>query len=361
MKGVEVKSFRSQIHIILSLLGILPYLLVTYIFIHEQINASEIVLLVTAVILFFHLSGFYILRSFSDRLIRLVHDMTLSSSLKNYLPLPVDNDSGAEIREVSIRFNQLVSELEQSKKNFNDVTIALMKQARDASSDWQNRISESEKREDILKPYIGSNVFEQLIHSKHLDTSHLNSRRKVSILFADIRAFTLIAESSRPEDVVSMLNEHFEAMVEVIHKHHGVLDKFIGDELMAVFGLIPSPNDMSIDAVNAAIEMQVALRKLMKKRKNEEKTTFSVGIGINSGIVIAGDIGSKERRDYTVIGDSVNVASRLVQIADGGEILISRQTHNHCREMFITEKRGKVQVKNRRKEIEYFKILSRKA
>ncbi|HKI61331.1 MAG TPA: adenylate/guanylate cyclase domain-containing protein [Mariprofundaceae bacterium] len=359
MKRGQESSFRSQIHIVLSLLGILPLLLIVYIFIHEHMNFSQAVLLVMAIVLCFHLGGFYLLRTFSDRLLRLVRDIASSSSMHKRATLPEDDDAIAEIKEISSRFNQLVTELEESKKNFSDVTIALMKYSKEASLNYQSRISESAQREEFLAPYIGSNVIDQLIHRKNVEEIHINNRREASVLFADIRGFTTISESSEPEDVVSMLNEYFESMVEVIHLHNGILDKFIGDELMAVFGLSPSPNDMAIDAVNAAIEMQVALQKLMRKRRREEKPTFSVGVGINSGTVIAGDIGSKKRRDYTVIGDSVNVASRLVQIAGGGEILISRHTYNKCHKAFVTEKKGKIQVRNRREEVECFKIISK--
>ena len=358
MVNIESKSFRAQIHIILALLGIVPYLMVIYIFAREGLTASEIVLLVAAIILLFHLSGFYILRRFSDRLIRLTQDITHKNGRNRYEQLEVHDDSVVEIRTISNQFNQLLSELEESKKNFSDVTIALMKQARDASTDYQSKISESKTREERLKPYVGIDIFEQLIHNHGLEDIHLNSRREVSVLFADIRAFTTISETAEPEDVVSMLNEHFELMVEVIHRHNGVLDKFIGDELMAVFGLLPSSNKTAIDAVNAAIEMQATLQQLMEKRRREEKVTFGVGIGINSGTVIAGDIGSARRRDYTVIGDSVNVASRLVQIAAGDEILISRQTYNECSGQFTAEHKGKVQVKNRREEVEFYKVLA---
>jgi len=350
-------------HIILSLIGVLPYLLLVYIMVREQMEFSEIILFVTPLIIFFHFIGYYILRRFSDRLERLASAISSASgsgSAKSS-SFEFDDNSVVEIREISDRFRRMLKEVEEKKKNFNDITIELMKQAKEASTDYQSKISESKTREDRLKPYVGINVFEQLIHSNSLENIHLNSRREVSILFADIRGFTAIAETSEPEDVVSMLNEHFELMVEIIHRNNGVLDKFIGDELMAVFGLLPSPNNTSVDAVNSAIEMQVALQQLMKKRSGEKKVTFSVGIGINSGMVIAGDIGSKERRDYTVIGDSVNVASRIVHVAEGGEILISRPTYNDCADKFVTERRGKVQAKNRREEIEFFKILSRKA
>ena len=358
MKREKARSFRSQMHVILSLIGVIPYLLIIYILVREQMEISEIVLLVTPVIILFHFIGFYILRTFSDRLERLAHHISLASDADNHSSTEFNDNSVVEIREISDRFRDMVKQLEEEKQNFREVTVSLMKQAKSASSQYKSKISESEERESHLMPYIGANIVEQLLHNKTLEGPHLNSRREVSVLFSDIRAFTTIAESAEPEEVVLMLNEYFELMVEVIHKHSGVLDKYIGDELMAVFGLLPSSNETAIDAVNAAIEMQVALQQLMKKRSSEKKVTFSAGIGINSGVVIAGDIGSKERRDYTVIGDTVNVASRLVHIAKGTEILISRQTYNQCRKEFVTEQRGKTQVRNRREEVEFFKVIS---
>jgi len=124
MKKSEPKSFRSQIHIILCLLGILPYLLVTYIFIHEKMNLSEIILYIPATVLVFHFGAFYILRTFSERLARLVHDITSSSSQQKRSSLPLADNSVAEIKDISTQFNHLINELNESKKNFSDVTIA---------------------------------------------------------------------------------------------------------------------------------------------------------------------------------------------------------------------------------------------
>jgi len=359
MKKIIPVSFHRQIHIVLILVGILPYLLVTYIFIREHMNSSTIVLLVTLIVLASHLSGYLILRSFSSRLLSLVENLKQDPDKKGYRTLP-DNDSSEEIRDISRRFNQMIAELEESKKNFSDITVALMKHARQATNEYEYRISESKDREEKLKPYIGIKVFEEMIHHHPVEDSHLNSRRNACVLFADIRGFTAITERDQPEEVVSMLNEYFEWMIDVIHRNNGILDKFIGDELMAVFGLLPNSNNAARDAVNTAVDMQVAIRKLMQQRQKENKTVFSVGIGINEGMVIAGDIGAKMRRDYTVIGDTVNVASRLVHLSKGNEILISRSVYEHCKTGYQLQMQGKTKVKNRIQEVEFFKVIGKK-
>lgn len=359
MQRIIPVSFQRQTHIVLILLGILPYLLVTYTFIRLNLNSSTIVLLVTLTVLGSHFIGYMILRSFSLRLLSLVDKLKQPADQKGYRQIPED-DPIDEIREISRQFNQLVAELEQSKNNFADVTVALMKHAKDATNEYENRITESKSREEKLKPYIGIKVFEEMIHHQTVEEKYLNRRRDVCVLFADIRGFTAITEREEPEEVVSMLNEYFELMIEVIHRHNGILDKFIGDELMAVFGLLPNSDNAVVDAVDTAVDMQVAIRKLMRERQKKNKTTFSVGIGINAGMVIAGDIGSKMRRDYTVIGDTVNVASRLVDLSEGNEILISRSAHDSCKTDYHLQMKGKTKVKNRVQEVEFFNVAGKK-
>lgn len=359
MQRIIPVTFRRQTHIVLILLGILPYLLVTYTFIRLNLNSLTIFMLVTLIVLVSHFIGYLILRTFSLRLLSLVDQLKQTPDQKGYKRIPED-DPIEEIRDISRQFNQMVAELEQSKSNFADVTVALMKHAKDATNDYEHRITESKSREEKLKPYIGIKVFEDMIHHHPAEENHLNSRRDVCVLFADIRGFTAITEQEEPEEVVSMLNEYFEEMIDVIHRYDGILDKFIGDELMAVFGLLPNSKNAAADAVNTAVDMQVAVYKLMQQRRKENKITFSVGIGINAGMVIAGDIGSKMRRDYTVIGDTVNVASRLVNLSEGNEILVSRSIHERCKDDFHLQLKGKTKVKNRVQEVEFFRVAGKK-
>jgi class 3 adenylate cyclase len=192
---------------------------------------------------------------------------------------------------------------------------------------------------------VGKDLIERLMNSK--DEMFLeNERREVTILFADIRSFSTISKNMEAEEVVLMLNEFFSIMTEIVFRNNGLLDKFVGDQIMAVFGLAPSENNGPYDAVKTSIEMQDATEELMKMRSRKGKETFEIGIGINTGSAIVGNVGSENRIDFTVIGDSVNIAARMEKIAKGNEIIIGeeiyRQTHDH----FHTQKKKEISVKN---------------
>jgi class 3 adenylate cyclase len=184
-----------------------------------------------------------------------------------------------------------------------------------------------------------------------------NELREVTILFADIRSFTAISESMQPEEVVAMLNEFFSAMVEVIFRHNGILDKFVGDQIMALFGVLSPSENAACDAVAAAVEMQTLLKGLMKQRQTAGKATFSMGIGINTGEVIVGNVGSDNHMDYTVIGDAVNVAAKLERVAQGGQIIIGERTYQHCNGEFDLHKREGIQVKNCKGPVALYEAL----
>jgi adenylate cyclase len=148
-------------------------------------------------------------------------------------------------------------------------------------------------------------------------------RRRVAVLFADIRGFTPRAESMPPEEVAALLNEYFTRMVECVFRHGGTLDKFIGDALMAQWGAPIARSDDADAALRAALDMQDSVRELNAEWKRAGREPLEVGIGINVGDAFAGHIGSERRLEYTVIGDTVNVASRVCGIAAAGEILIT--------------------------------------
>jgi len=142
-------------------------------------------------------------------------------------------------------------------------------------------------------------------------------------MFTDIRGFTAMSENALPEKIVADLNEYFTLMVDVVDNYGGILDKFIGDAIMAVWGAPVPFEDKEMRAVKAALEMQEVLGRYNKERIDKKLTPLTMGIGLNSGIVVSGNLGSDKRTDYTVIGEEVNLASRLCSKAAPGQTLIS--------------------------------------
>jgi adenylate cyclase len=149
------------------------------------------------------------------------------------------------------------------------------------------------------------------------------TRRQVAVLFSDIRGFTSLAETMSPDDVARLLSDYFTVMVEIVFEHGGTLDKFMGDALMALWGAPIARRDDADRSIRAAIAMQRALRRLNQDWRRRGRPTLSAGIGIGAGDVFAGNIGSDRRLEYTVIGDTVNIAARLCSEAGPGEILVS--------------------------------------
>lgn len=355
-KKVRSSSFRNKIHVVLGLLGIIPYLLTIYIFIQAGMNITESVLLIGAVAFIFHLAGFQILRTYSDKLLMLVQSTNQAITKKNFAPLPVHDNSTIEMVNLTSHFNMLLNELEENKRQFNEVTVALMKQARKDIQDYRASIAEGEARQTKLKAYVGDNVMEQVIQQDENSDNMQGKRSHLTVMFADIRSFTSMSEKMEPEEVVSMLNEYFDAMVQIIHKHKGFLDKFIGDEVMAIFGVNTTPEAGAEDCIKAALEMQWITHRIMKRWEREGRPVFKVGIGLNSGDAIIGNLGSKDRMNYTVIGDTVNVAARLTQHAGGGEILASASSAKLYHKDYRIEGKGALKVKNREKPVECYKI-----
>ncbi len=161
--------------------------------------------------------------------------------------------------------------------------------------------------------------------------------KQVSILFSDIRKFTPLSERHEAQEIVRLLNVYFEAMVEIIFQHQGTLDKFVGDEIMALWGAPISTPEDAVMAVGAAVRMQQHLKVLNQRFSEEFGDVLDVGIGIDTGRVVAGLMGSSRTMSYTVIGQYVNRASRLCSVAKAGEVLISEDTWHLVKDHVICE------------------------
>jgi len=346
------KSFFGKTRIVLALLGIIPFLLVTYLFVYENIDLTDRVILFSALALFSILTGFSLMRRSADQLVNLSRETGMVEAGVKSEPVHISADQ--ELNDIANHFNSVASKLQDTQSDIKEQSIQLMIYARDISQSYI-RTKEEEELRVRLSRYVGEHLVEKLISSKK-GVLLENERRDVTILFADIRSFTTITERMAAEEVVSMLNQFFGTMVDIIFKNNGILDKFVGDELMAVFGLIPSENSAPHNAIQVAIEMQDATEDLMKVRTEQDKETFEVGIGINTGSAIVGNVGSDNRMDYTVIGDSVNVAARLEQIAKGGEILIGEETYRQTQNRFHIQKKGELRVKNKTEPVICYEV-----
>lgn len=346
------RSFVGKSRVAFYLSAVLPYLIVVYLFVDKKIGISEIVLLFGALALFSMLTGFVLIRNSGDQLVLLVKETgRMKTGEKNDF---IRFNADQELNDIAENFNVIVEKMHVTEKGMREQSMQLMTYARDVSRSYK-QTKEEERLRSKLSRYVGQNLIDKLIQSKDKVFPESESK-EVTILFADIRSFTTLAEKMADEEVVSMLNEYFDEMVDIVFKHNGILDKFVGDQLIAVFGVI-SPEDKGPDeALNAAIEMQAAAKGLMNQRSAQGKETFEIGIGINTGRAIVGNVGSKNRLDYTVIGDTVNTAARLQQEARGGEIIIGEQTFRKAQGPFQIGKKGEIQVKNKIKPVTCYQV-----
>jgi adenylate cyclase len=189
------------------------------------------------------------------------------------------------------------------------------------------------------------------------------SNHVVTILFSDIREFTSMAEDLQPEVVVQILNGYFADMTPIIFGHNGLLDKYIGDGLMALFGVPSHTETAAVDAVAAAIDMMRRMKFVNEELKSKRLSEIAVGIGINTGMATVGYIGSEERTDYTAIGDSVNLAARLEKQAQAGQIIISHSTFEAMAGRFPTKPsgEGEVTVKGKSERVRVYEVLWQEA
>lgn len=178
--------------------------------------------------------------------------------------------------------------------------------------------------------------------------------QKATVLFSDIIGFTKIAERLHPSEVAKLLNNYFSRMTDIVFEHGGTLDKYIGDGIMAVFGAPFTHEDDAKRAVMAGKKMLEEQVRFMEELPPERR--FDIRVGINTGMVVAGNIGSIRRLDYTVLGDVVNVAARL-ETAQPNQILIGPETYQEVKDFFITESVGKQSLKGRETEVEIFQVL----
>ena len=221
----------------------------------------------------------------------------------------------------------------------------------------------NEKEKAKIRGMFGKYVPDTVINELLINDREIalgGTKRTVTVLFTDLRGFTEISDGRPPEEVVSILNEYFTVMTAVIFKHGGMLDKFIGDAMMAIFGAPVEQPDHAAKALAAGCEMLDVLAELNQKWETEGKIKLAMGIGINSGDVVLGNIGSPERMDYTVIGENVNIASRLESMSKalGSPLVVSARTVRHLDaaavRYFGLQSVGMCKVRGMKEELQLF-------
>lgn len=220
-------------------------------------------------------------------------------------------------------------------------------------------LCERDRIKDTFQRYVAKQVADKILHKvlKEKQSGIFEGEsREVTILFGDIRGFTSLAEKLPPEEVIELLNEYFKIMIDVVFKYEGTLDKFIGDEVMALFGAPLDQQHPALIAVKTALEMQAELKNFNQKRRQEGKNEIYMGIGINTGKVVAGSIGSEKRVEYTVIGDSVNLASRIQHAAEKEQILIGEATYEYIKDAVDVEPLLAVMIKGKDQPVNLFRV-----
>ena len=219
---------------------------------------------------------------------------------------------------------------------------------------YENVVNETKIRMNLQR-YLSPNIVNDIITKK--ENIVLGGERvECSILFADICGFTSMSAKFPPERIVHTLNEYFSAMAKIIFGNQGTLDKFIGDCVMAVFGAPIFTPYSARNAVKTGLDMLRKLEDLQKKWESEGNPSFSVRIGINTGEVIAGNIGSPDRMDYTVVGDNANLASRIESYARSMTVLISESTYVKIKDMVVAKKMKPLMVKGKSWPITTYEI-----
>ena len=290
----------------------------------EQVKINS--LLITIIILLIAISFIYIFAKTISDPIKLLVDASNKIKSGNY-QIDLESKMHDEIGHLTAAFNVMAQGLD-----------------------------EREKLKGAFGKFVNPEIAERALRGE----LQLGGERKdATVFFSDIRSFTAISEKLEPEEVVEFLNEYMTLMVNCINQTNGVVDKFIGDAIMAVWGTPVSKGNDAEHCINAALLMRKSLIEFNRSRGGEKKPKIMIGCGINSGAVLSGQIGSNERLEYTVIGDTVNLASRVETLNKPfrTDILISEETYNRVKELFYCHPMQKIKVKGKEDAQQIYAVL----
>jgi adenylate cyclase len=218
-----------------------------------------------------------------------------------------------------------------------------------------SRIEKEAQTRAQISRLIPPSIVEQVVKGE-LIIEKGGRLNEITMLFSDIRGFTTMSDGRPPQEVVNTLNEYFEVMVDILFQYAGTVDKFVGDEIIGLFGAPIPIEDGPYKAVACALAMMQGLAEFNRTRASESLPAIHIGIGINTGVVITGAIGSTRALQYTAIGDAMNVASRLVNLAGSGEVIISENTYRHVAPRVEATALPPVKVKGKAEELKIFRV-----
>jgi class 3 adenylate cyclase/HAMP domain-containing protein len=274
-----------------------------------------------------------------SRMVGLMSEITETNDLSQRVDVEYKDEIGAMART----FNVMLSKLETATDQIKSFALGAVIARRN-----------ERKIRSIFQKYVPKDVIDSIFSNP--ESALTGENRVLAILFTDIRSFTTISESFMPDELVKSLNNYFEIMVDIIDSHKGITDKYIGDAIMAFFGAPVKHDNDPLEALTAALEMQVALRTFNEAHVREGKPIFKTGIGVNYGVVTVGNIGSEKKMDYTIIGDSVNLGSRLEGLTKeyGQDVIFSESVFRKVKTELPCRLIDAVQVKGKTEGVKIF-------
>jgi adenylate cyclase len=278
-----------------------------------------------------------------------------------------DRSEKPEIRGIfhsdeEMDFSLNISPLTSKRGRFEGLTLLFTDQTRERElQEAVDKVVEERRLiKDMFSRYLSLEVVQKLTESPEL-LKPGGDKKEATIFFADIRGYTSFSQGRDPEYIITILNEYFSEAVEVVIRHKGYIDKFIGDAIMAAWGVpLQTTEEDAVMAVTCALEIQELVNSSRRRFFKGDASSLKIGIGLHTGYLVAGNLGSPRRMNYTVIGDTVNIASRLESVAGPGEVIITRRTRSLLGDSFVIEERDPVRVKGIVEPIFIYKVIRKK-
>ena len=264
-------------------------------------------------------------------------------------------------KEKDMDFALNISPLKSNQGRFEGLTLIFTDQTKERELKEQMHVAVEERRiiKDMFSRYLSQDVVQSLMEKPDLVRPG-GGRKDATIFFADIRGYTSFSEGKEPEYIIGVLNEYFSEAVDVVIRHKGFIDKFIGDCIMAAWGVpLVSAEEDAVRAVTCALEIQQLIQNKDRRFFTGQAKHLKIGIGMHSGPLVAGNLGSSQRMDYSVIGDTVNVAARMEGVAEADEVIITHSTRLLISDFFKLQEKQPVSVKGKKKPIQIYRVIER--